>query len=174
MEQGSFEHAWREKLQGKVKPASNNNNIANAILSSVVPDAATKAEFDANEQKNREEFNLICRLGDMEHDRWLAYCRATGMTELGHGTIEQEREQRMRAAAVDAFLSGKPNKGGAEGVRKSDILMRHAYMTPDNDILGARGFLLGKDVYAYDRIIVALSARIAKGDVVKPKKDMDK
>ena len=52
--------------------------------------------------------------------------------------------------------------------------MRHAYMTPDNDILGARGFLLGKDVYAYDRIIVALSARIAKGNVVKPKKDMDK
>ena len=96
------------------------------------------------------------------------------MTELGHGTIEQEREQRMRAAAVDAFLSGKANKSGAEGVRKSDILMRHAYMTPDNDVLGARGFLLGKDVYAYDRIIVALSARIAKGNVVKPKKDMDK
>ena len=110
----------------------------------------------------------------MEHDRWLAYCQATGMTELGHGTIEQEREQRMRAAAVDAFLSGKANKSGAEGVRKSDILMRHAYMTPDNDILGARGFLLGKDVYAYDRIIVALSARIAKGNVVKPKKDIDK
>lgn len=167
VEQGSFEHAWREKLHGKVKPASNNDNIANAILSSVVPDAATKAEFDASEQKNREEFALICRLGDMEHDRWLAYCRATGMTELGHGTIEQEREQRMRAAAVDAFLSGKPNKSGAEGVRKSDILMRHAYMTPDNDILGARGFLLGKDVYAYDRIIVALSARISKGSIVK-------
>ncbi len=167
VEQGSFEHAWREKLQGKVKPASNNDNIANAILSSVVPDAATKAEFDASEQKNREEFALICRLGDMEHDRWLAYCRATGMTELGHGTVEQEREQRMRAAAVDAFLSGKHDKSGAEGVRKSDILMRHAYMTPDNDVLGARGFLLGKNVYAYDRIIVALSARIAKGSIVK-------
>lgn len=97
------------------------------------------------------------------------------MTELGHGTVEQEREQRMRAAAVDAFLGGKPNKSGAEGVRKSDTLMRHAYMTPDNNVLGARGFLLGKkDVYAYDRIIVALSARIAKGNVVKPKKDMDK
>lgn len=103
----------------------------------------------------------------MEHDRWLAYCQATGMTELGHGTVEQERKQRMRAAAVDAFLSGKPNKSGTEGVRKSDILMRHAYMTPDNDVLGARGFLLGKDVYAYDRIIVALSARIAKGSIVK-------
>ena len=101
VEQGSFEHAWREKLQGKVKPASNNDNIANAILSSVVPDAATKAEFDASEQKNREEFALICRLGDMEHDRWLAYCQATGMTELGHGTVEQEREQRMRAAVVE-------------------------------------------------------------------------
>lgn len=45
--------------------------------------------------------------------------------------------------------------------------MRHAYMTPDNDVLGARGSLLGKDVYAYDRIIVALSARIAKGSIVK-------
>lgn len=167
VELDSFEQTWKEKLQGEVKQTSNNDNIASTILSSVVPDTATKAEFDAHEQKNRDEFALICRLGDMEHDRWLAYCQATGMTELGHGTAEQEREQRIRAAAVDAFLSGKPDKSGSEGVRKSDILMRHTYMTPDNDVLGTRGFLLGKDVYAYDRIIVALSARIAKGSVVK-------
>ena len=174
VKQEPFELNWKEKLQGKVTSVTEQANVASAILSSVVPDAATKAEFAASEQKNREEFALICRLGDMEHDRWLAYCRATGMTELGHGTVEQEREQRMRTAAADAFLSGKPNKSGAEGVRKSDILMRHAYMTPDNDVLGARGFLLGKDVYAYDRIIAALSARIAKGNVVKPKKDTNK
>lgn len=167
VKQESFELNWREKLQGKVTSVTEKNNVANAILSSVVPDTATKDEFDANEQNNRNEFALICRLGDMEHDRWLAYCRATGMTELGHGTVEQEREQRTRAAVVDAFLGGKPSKSGAEGVRKSDILMRHAYMTPDNDVLGARGFLLGKDVYAYDRVIVALSARIAKGSIVK-------
>lgn len=167
VELDSFEQTWKEKLQGEVKQTSNNDNIASTILSSVVPDTATKAEFDAHEQKNRDEFALICRLGDMEHDRWLAYCQATGMTELGHGTAEQEREQRIRAAAVDAFLSGKPNKSGSEGVRKSDILMRHTYMTPDNDVLGTRGFLLGKDVYAYDRVIVALSARIAKGNIIK-------
>lgn len=93
------------------------------------------------------------------------------MTELGHGTREDERDQRRRAHNVNLLLKGKEPEGKPEdkpeGTNKSEPLMRHAYMTPDNDILGARGFLLGKDVYAYDRIIVALSARIAKGSIVK-------
>ena len=89
------------------------------------------------------------------------------MTELGHGTREDERDQRRRAHNVNLLLKGEEPEDKPEGTNKSETLMRHAYMTPDNDVLGARGFLLGKDVYAYDRIIVALSARIAKGSIVK-------
>lgn len=169
----SFEQDWKTKLQGQLDSASDNGNIVKAVLSSVVPSTATKEEFDANEQKNRERFNLVCRLGDMEHRRWLAYCQATGMTELGHGTADQERKQRRRAQSVDDFLNGKvsalsrDDSYGNEGTRKSDVLMRHAYMTPDNNVLGARGFLLGKDIFAYDRAIITLSARIAKKDIVQ-------
>ena len=77
------------------------------------------------------------------------------------------RDQRRRAHNVNLLLKGEEPEDKPEGTNKSETLMRHAYMTLDNDILGARGFLLGKDVYAYDRIIVALSARIAKGSIVK-------
>ena len=170
----TLENDYLAKLEGERNEGLNNGHLVRQYLIEDKLAGKTSEAFANNEANYRRRIKTICLLGDIEHDRWLAYCQATGMTELGHGTVEQEREQRMRAAAVDAFLSGKPNKSGAEGVRKSDILMRHAYMTPDNDVLGARGFLLGKDVYAYDRIIVALSARIAKGNVVKPKKDMDK
>ena len=164
----SFGQDWIAKLQDDHGATTvQNANIVSEVLSSVVPDEASKREFDANEKKNREQFDIICRLGDMEHARWLAYCQATGMTELGHGNAGLEHEQRMRVANVDALLSGKPASSKPEEARKSDALLRHAYMTPDNEILGDRGFLLGKDVFAYDRAIVALSARIAKSDIAK-------
>lgn len=127
----------------------------------------TLEAFTNNEANYRRRIKTICLLGDIEHERWLAYCQAIGMTELGHGTREDERDQRRRAHNVNLLLKGDKPEDKPEGTNKSETLMRHAYMTLDNDILGARGFLLGKDVYAYDRIIVALSARIAKGSIVK-------
>ena len=161
IENPAFEREWEERLLPTVKTDIIKDFFSAANM------CATKEEFEAKEQENREQFELVCRLGDMEHDRWLAYCQATGMTELGHGTAEQEREQRRRTEIIDALLSGKSPSGKHEGVRKSDILMRHAFMTPDNDALGTRGFLLDRDVFAYDRAIIALSARIAKGDIAK-------
>lgn len=167
----TLENDYLAKLEGGRSEGLDNGHLVRQYLLENKKKGDTLETFANNEANYRRRIKTICLLGDIEHERWLAYCQAIGMTELGHGTREDERDQRRRAYSVGLFLKGeKPEdkpEGKPEGTNKSEPLMRHAYMTPDNDILGARGFLLGKDVYAYDRIIVALSARIAKGSIVK-------
>lgn len=170
----TLENDYLTKLEGGRSEGLDNGHLVRQYLLENKKKGDTLEAFANNEADYRRRIKTICLLGDIEHERWLAYCQAIGMTELGHGTKEDERDQRRRAHSVDLFLKGKKPKDKPEGTNKSETLMRHAYMTPDNDVLGARGFLLGKDVYAYDRIIAALSARIAKGNVVKPKKDTNK
>lgn len=167
----TLENDYLAKLEGGRSEGLDNGHLVRQYLLENKKKGDTLETFANNEANYRRRIKTICLLGDIEHERWLAYCQAIGMTELGHGTREDERDQRRRAYSVGLFLKGeKPEdkpEGKPEGTNKSEPLMRHAYMTPDNDVLGARGFLLGKDVYAYDRIIVALSARIAKGSIVK-------
>lgn len=163
----TLENDYLAKLEGERNEGLDNGHLVRQYLIENKLAGNTLEEFANNEANYRRRIKTICLLGDIEHERWLAYCQAIGMTELGHGTREDERDQRRRAHNVNLLLKGEEPKDKPEGTNKSEILMRHAYMTPDNDILGARGFLLGKDVYAYDRIIVALSARIAKGSIVK-------
>lgn len=167
----TLENDYLAKLEGERNEGLDNGHLVRQYLIENKLAGNTLEAFANNEANYRRRIKTICLLGDIEHERWLAYCQAIGMTELGHGTREDERDQRRRAYSVGLFLKGeKPEdkpEDKPEGTNKSEPLMRHAYMTPDNDILGARGFLLGKDVYAYDRIIVALSARIAKGSIVK-------
>lgn len=163
----TLENDYLAKLEGERNEGLDNGHLVRQYLIENKLAGNTLEEFANNEANYRRRIKTICLLGDIEHERWLAYCQAIGMTELGHGTREDERDQRRRAYSVGLFLKGEKPEDKPEGTNKSETLMRHAYMTPDNDILGARGFLLGKDVYAYDRIIVALSARIAKGSIVK-------
>lgn len=163
----TLENDYLVKLEGGRSEGLDNGHLVKQYLIEDKLAGNTLEAFTNNEANYRRRIKTICLLGDIEHERWLAYCQAIGMTELGHGTKEDERDQRRRAHSVDLFLKGKEPENKPEGTNKSEALMRHAYMTPDNDVLGTRGFLLGKDVYAYDRIIVALSARIAKGSVVK-------
>lgn len=163
----TLENDYLAKLEGGRSEGLDNGHLVKQYLIEDKLAGNTLEAFTNNEANYRRRIKTICLLGDIEHERWLAYCQAIGMTELGHGTREDERDQRRRAYSVGLFLKGEKPEDKPEGTNKSEILMRHAYMTPDNDILGARGFLLGKDVYAYDRIIVALSARIAKGNIVK-------
>lgn len=163
----TLENDYLAKLEGERNEGLDNGHLVRQYLIENKLAGNTLEEFANNEANYRRRIKTICLLGDIEHERWLAYCQAIGMTELGHGTREDERDQRRRAYSVGLFLNGEKPEDKPEGTNKSEPLMRHAYMTPDNDILGARGFLLGKDVYAYDRIIVALSARIAKGSIVK-------
>ena len=163
----TLENDYLAKLEGGRSEGLDNGHLVKQYLLENKKKGDTLETFANNEANYRRRIKTICLLGDIEHERWLAYCQAIGMTELGHGTREDERDQRRRAYSVGLFLKGEKPEDKPEGTNKSEPLMRHAYMTPDNDILGARGFLLGKDVYAYDRIIVALSARIAKGSIVK-------
>ena len=163
----TLENDYLAKLEGERNEDLDNGHLVRQYLIENKLAGNTLEAFANNEANYRRRIKTICLLGDIEHERWLAYCQAIGMTELGHGTREDERDQRRRAYSVGLFLKGEKPEDKPEGTNKSEPLMRHAYMTPDNDILGARGFLLGKDVYAYDRIIVALSARIAKGSIVK-------
>lgn len=167
----TLENDYLAKLEGERNEGLDNGHLVRQYLIENKLAGNTLEACANNEANYRRRIKTICLLGDIEHERWLAYCQAIGMTELGHGTREDERDQRRRAYSVGLFLKGeKPEdkpEDKPEGTNKSEPLMRHAYMTPDNDILGARGFLLSKDVYAYDRIIVALSARIAKGSIVK-------
>lgn len=163
----TLENDYLAKLEGERNEGLDNGHLVRQYLIENKLAGNTLEAFANNEANYRRRIKTICLLGDIEHERWLAYCQAIGMTELGHGTREDERDQRRRAYSVGLFLKGEKPEDKPEGTNKSEPLMRHAYMTPDNDILGARGFLLGKDVYAYDRIIVALSARIAKGSIVK-------
>lgn len=167
----TLENDYLAKLEGGRSEGLDNGHLVRQYLLENKKKGDTLETFANNEANYRRRIKTICLLGDIEHERWLAYCQAIGMTELGHGTREDERDQRRRAYNVNLLLKGeepedKP-EDKPEGTNKSETLMRHAYMTPDNDVLGARGFLLGKDVYAYGRIIVALSARIAKGSIVK-------
>lgn len=163
----TLENDYLAKLEGERNEGLDNGHLVRQYLLENKKKGDTLETFANNEANYRRRIKTICLLGDIEHERWLAYCQAIGMTELGHGTREDERDQRRRAYSVGLFLKGEKPEDKPEGTNKSEPLMRHAYMTPDNDILGARGFLLGKDVYAYDRIIVALSARITKGSIVK-------
>lgn len=163
----TLENDYLAKLEGERSENPDSGHLVRQYLIEDKLAGDTLEAFANNEADYRRRIKNICLLGDIEHERWLAYCQAIGMTELGHGTKENERSQRRRAHSVNLFLKGEEPKDKPEGTNKSEALMRHAYMTPDNDVLGARGFLLGKDVYAYDRIIVALSARIAKGSIVK-------
>lgn len=163
----TLENDYLAKLEGRRSEGLDNGHLVRQYLIEDKLAGNTLEAFTNNEANYRRRIKTICLLGDIEHERWLAYCQAIGMTELGHGTREDERDQRRRAHNVNLLLKEEEPKDKPEGTNKSETLMRHAYMTPDNDILGARGFLLGKDVYAYDRIIVALSARIAKGSIVK-------
>lgn len=163
----TLENDYLAKLEGERSEGLDNGHLVRQYLLEDKLAGNTLEAFANNEANYRRRIKNICLLGDIEHERWLAYCQAIGMTELGHGTREDERDQRRRAHIVNLLLKGEEPKDKPEGTNKSETLMRHAYMTPDNDVLGTRGFLLGKDVYAYDRIIVALSARIAKGDIVK-------
>lgn len=163
----TLENDYLAKLEGERNEGLDNGHLVRQYLIENKLAGNTLEAFANNEANYRRRIKTICLLGDIEHERWLAYCQAIGMTELGHGTREDERDQRRRAYSVGLFLKGEKPEDKPEGTNKSEPLMRHAYMTPDNDVLGARGFLLGKDVYAYDRIIVALSARIAKGSIVK-------
>lgn len=163
----TLENDYLTKLEDARNESADKGRLVKQYLCENKLDGDTLEAFANNETNYRRSIKTICLLGDIEHERWLAYCQAIGMTELGHGTEEDERDQRRRAHSVDLFLKGKEPENKPEGTNKTETLMRHAYMTPDNDVLGTRGFLLGKDVYAYDRIIVALSARIAKGSVVK-------
>lgn len=163
----TLENDYLAKLEGERSENPDSGHLVRQYLTEDKLAGDTLEAFANNEADYRRRIKTICLLGDIEHERWLAYCQAIGMTELGHGTKEDERDQRRRAHSVDLFLKGDEPEDEPEDTNKSEILMRHAYMTPDNDVLGARGFLLGKDVYAYDRIIVALSARIAKGSIVK-------
>lgn len=163
----TLENDYLAKLEGERNEGLDNGHLVRQYLIENKLAGNTLEAFANNEANYRRRIKTICLLGDIEHERWLAYCQAIGMTELGHGTREDERDQRRRAYSVGLFLKGEKPEDKPEGTNKSEILMRHAYMTPDNDVLGVRGFLLGKDVYAYDRIIVALSARIAKGSIVK-------
>ena len=170
----TLENDYLAKLEGGRSEGLDNGHLVRQYLLENKKKGDTLEAFANNEADYRRRIKTICLMGDIEHERWLAYCQAIGMTELGHGTKEDERDQRKRAHSVDLFLKGDEPEDEPEDTNKSEILMRHAYMTPDNDVLGARGFLLGKDVYAYDRIIAAFSARIAKGNVVKPKKGTNK
>ena len=170
----TLENDYLAKLEGGRNEGLDNGHLVRQYLLENKKKGDTLEAFANNEANYRRRIKNICLLGDIEHERWLAYCQAIGMTELGHGTKEDERDQRRRAHSVNLLLKEEEPKDKPEGTNKSETLMRHAYMTPDNDVLGARGFLLGKDVYAYDRIIAALSARIAEGNVVKPKKDTNK
>lgn len=163
----TLENDYLAKLEGGRSEGLDNGHLVRQYLIEDKLAGNTLEVFTNNEANYRRRIKTICLLGDIEHERWLAYCQAIGMTELGHGTREDERDQRRRAHNVNLLLKGEEPEDKPEGTNKSEPLMRHAYMTPDNDVLGARGFLLGKDVYAYDRIIVALSARIAKGSIVK-------
>lgn len=163
----TLENDYLAKLEGGRSEGLDNGHLVRQYLLENKKKGDTLETFANNEANYRRRIKTICLLGDIEHERWLAYCQAIGMTELGHGTREDERDQRRRAHNVNLLLKGEEPEDKPEGTNKSETLMRHAYMTLDNDILGARGFLLGKDVYAYDRIIVALSARIAKGSIVK-------
>lgn len=163
----TFENDYLVKLEGGRSEGLDNGHLVKQYLIEDKLAGNTLEAFTNNEANYRRRIKTICLLGDIEHERWLAYCQAIGMTELGHGTREDERNQRRRAHNVNLLLKEEKPKDKPEGTNKSETLMRHAYMTHDNDVLGARGFLLGKDVYAYDRIIVALSARIAKGSIVK-------
>lgn len=163
----TLENDYLAKLEGGRSEGLDNGHLVRQYLIEDKLAGNTLEAFANNEANYRRRIKTICLLGDIEHERWPAYCQAIGMTELGHGTREDERDQRRRAHNVNLLLKEEEPKDKPEGTNKSETLMRHAYMTPDNDVLGARGFLLGKDVYAYDRIIVALSARIAKGSIVK-------
>lgn len=163
----TLENDYLAKLEGGRSEGLDNGHLVRQYLIEDKLAGNTLEAFTNNEANYRRRIKNICLLGDIEHERWLAYCQAIGMTELGHGTREDERDQRRRAHNVNLLLKEEEPEDKPEGTNKSETLMRHAYMTPDNDVLGARGFLLGKDVYAYDRIIVALSARIAKGSIVK-------
>ena len=163
----TLENDYLAKLEGGRSEGLDNGHLVRQYLLENKKKGDTLEAFANNEADYRRRIKTICLLGDIEHERWLAYCQAIGMTELGHGTKENERDQRRRAHIVNLLLKEEEPKDKPEGTNKSETLMRHAYMTPNNDVLGARGFLLGKDVYAYDRIIVALSARIAKGSIVK-------
>ena len=163
----TLENDYLAKLEGERSENPDSGHLVRQYLVEDKLAGDTLEAFANNEADYRRRIKTICLMGDIEHERWLAYCQAIGMTELGHGTKEDERDQRRRAHSVDLFLKGKKSEDKSEDTNKSENLMRHAYMTPDNDVLGTRGFLLGKDVYAYDRIIVALSARIAKGSIVK-------
>ena len=163
----TLENDYLAKLEDTRNESADKGRLVKQYLCENKMDGDTLKAFANNEANYRRSIKTICLLGDIEHERWLAYCQAIGMTELGHGTKEDERDQRRRAHSVNLFLKEEKPEDKPEGTNKSEGLMRHAYMTPDNDVLGTRGFLLGKDVYAYDRIIVALSARIAKGSIVK-------
>ncbi|MGO5294694.1 hypothetical protein ACTQ0H_08735 [Collinsella sp. LCP21S3_A3] len=163
----TLENDYLAKLEGGRSEGLDNGHLVRQYLIEDKLAGNTLEAFANNEANYRRRIKNICLLGDIEHERWLAYCQAIGMTELGHGTREDERDQRRRAHNVNLLFKEEEPKDKPEGTNKSETLMRHAYMTPNNNVLGARGFLLGKDVYAYDRIIVALSARIAKGSIVK-------
>lgn len=126
----TLENDYLAKLEGGRSEGLDNGHLVRQYL---IEDklAGNTLEAFANDEANyRRRIKTICLLGNIEHERWLAYCQAIGMTELGHGTREDERDQRRRAHNVNLLLKGEKPEDKPEDKPKARINLRPSCVTP--------------------------------------------
>ena len=126
----TLENDYLAKLESGRSEGLDNGHLVRQYLLENKKKGDTLETFANNEANYRRRIKTICLLGDIEHERWLAYCQAIGMTELGHGTREDERDQRRRAHNVNLLLKGESPKASPKTSPKARINLRPSCVTP--------------------------------------------
>ena len=98
----------------------------------------------------RDQYPLVCALGDLEHERWMAFYRSQGWVDLDVNQCNDLRESGLI---------------GSDG-HQSSMLRTHGYLCSiESGELPNRGASFGDDPYVYDRAIVIETNRILSGSI---------
>lgn len=125
-----------------------NSQEANYLLCQ--PDRPRNEEITSRYlNRLRNEFPTVCRLADLEHDRWVAFYRSQGWQDL---TIEECQK------LVDMGIISDMSR------HQSPKLRRHCYLC-DIETLVSRGVALQDDPFVYDRAAIVESQRILTGSI---------
>ena len=128
--------------------------------------SAAVAGYYESERRTREQWPLICALGNLEHARWCAFYRAQGWRRID--TFEELERIVLTSRNPGAPLGG-PELDAAfahNRANQSPSLKRHFYLVDPNVdqhgdcSLAKHGELYRDDPFAYDRTIVINSVRI--------------
>lgn len=126
----TLENDYLAKLEGGRSEGLDNGHLVKQYLIEDKLAGNTLEAFTNNEANYRRRIKTICLLGDIEHERWLAYCQAIGMTELG---TAPERTRGISAGAhiMSIFsLKGRSPKTSPKTSPKARINLRPSCVTP--------------------------------------------